>query len=168
MGGKPNHNVHVQPIWYGLLPLYRKLYPALSPRRRRMLPQPLANDLRRERTKPYWEAIGLAQTPPIPIPHIKVLRSFFKSDRPPRSPVPPFPKNIVNPKAKPPTDVRDKNERKNPQRVKWSLDSGCGDADLPPLAARRIPRRRSERKLGAQTIREGTVLAVAGFLIRLF
>ena len=99
-------------------------------------------------------------------PHIKVLRSFFKSDRSPRSPR--FPKNIVNPKAKPPTDVRDKNERKNPQRVKRSLDSGCGDADLPPLAVRRIPRRRSERKLGAQTIREGTVLAVAGFLIRLF
>ena len=26
------------PIWYGILPLYRKLYPAISPRRRRMAP----------------------------------------------------------------------------------------------------------------------------------
>ena len=33
----------------------------------------------------HWEAHGLAQTISIPIPHIKVLRSFSKSDR---SPVP--------------------------------------------------------------------------------
>ena len=49
----------------------------------------------------------------------------------------------------PPTDVRDRNERKNPQRVKRSLDSGCGDADLPPLAVRRIPRRRSGKEAGS-------------------
>ena len=30
--------------------------------------QPLANDLRRERTEPHWEAIGLAQTISISIP----------------------------------------------------------------------------------------------------
>ena len=33
-----NHIVHVQPIWYGLLPLYRKLYPAVASNRRRMTP----------------------------------------------------------------------------------------------------------------------------------
>ena len=32
---------------------------------------------------------------PSPIPSIKVLRSFFKSDRSPRSPVSPFPKLLV-------------------------------------------------------------------------
>ena len=52
-GGKQNHNVHVPPIWYCILPLHRKLYPAIAPRRRRMLPQPLANDLLRERTEQY-------------------------------------------------------------------------------------------------------------------
>ena len=63
------------PIWYGILPQHRKLYPALSPRRRRMTEfsklnsvSTLANDLRRERTKPYWNAHGLAQTPPLSIP----------------------------------------------------------------------------------------------------
>ena len=35
--GKPV-NVVPSPIWYGLLPLYRKLYPAIPPRRRRMAP----------------------------------------------------------------------------------------------------------------------------------
>ena len=98
--GEGKQNLVVpSPIWYGILPQHRKLYPALSPRRRRMTEfsklnsvSTLANDLLRERTEPHWCAIGLAQTPPIPIPHIKVLRSamnpwihWFKSDR---SPVP--------------------------------------------------------------------------------
>ena len=33
------------PIWYGLLPLHRKLYPAIAPRRR--LDAPLTNDRNR-------------------------------------------------------------------------------------------------------------------------
>ena len=159
---------------YCIPPLHRKLYPAVSPRRRRMAPSSRSRTiyvgngsltLGSNRTctnsthphSPHKSFAELFQKRPFPRSPVP------SSPRPPRSP-----KNIVNPKAKPPTDVRDKNERKNPQRVKRSLDSGCGDADLPPLAVRRIPRRCSERKLGAQTIREGTVLAVAGFLIRLF
>ena len=62
--------------------------------------EPLANDLHRERTNPNWCAIGLAQTPPISIPLIKVLlelertSSFSKATVPlvPLvSPVPPVP-----------------------------------------------------------------------------
>ena len=55
--------------------------------------EPLANDLLMPWTEPDWCAIGLAQTPPISNPHIKVLRSFFKSDRSPRSPRSPRSRN---------------------------------------------------------------------------
>ena len=63
---------------------------------------------------------------------------------------------------------RDRDERKNPQRVKRSPDS-VREVCRPPSAARlRIPRSRSERTLGARTGREGTALALAGFLLRLY
>ena len=61
-------NVVPSPIWYGLLPLHRKPYPALSPRRRRMLPQPLANDLRRERIAHIGTQSDLHKLHPSPIP----------------------------------------------------------------------------------------------------
>ena len=59
---------------------------AIAPRRRRMLPQPLANDLRRAEDRSNWCAHGLAQTPSITNPRIKVLPGFFKSRVPPSFP----------------------------------------------------------------------------------
>ena len=70
----------------GILPLQTKLYPAIAPCKRHILPptihewtqslpveggshrEPLANDLLMYWTEQYWCAIGLAQTPPIPSP----------------------------------------------------------------------------------------------------
>ena len=73
----------------GILPLHSKLYPAISPNRRRIRP----------RSRPRTISCGLGRSQigahmdlhklyPCH-PHIKVLRSFFKSDRLPSSP--PFP-----------------------------------------------------------------------------
>ena len=45
-----------------------KLYPAVAPRRRRMLPQPLANDLRRERIAHIGTHTDLHKLYPSPIP----------------------------------------------------------------------------------------------------
>ena len=76
----------------GILPLHSKLYPAISPNRRRIRP----------RSRPRTISCGLGRSQigahmdlhklyPCH-PHIKVLRSFFKSDRLPRSPLPPHSK----------------------------------------------------------------------------
>ena len=69
------------------------LYPALSPNRRRMLPQPPQNDLLRTWTHQIGAHTDLHKLNPSPIPCIKVLRSamnpwihWFISDRIPRVP----------------------------------------------------------------------------------
>ena len=68
----------------------------------------------------------------------------------------------------PPTDVRDRNERKNPQRVKRSPDFRREVCRPPSVAVRRICATATIRMLGARTAGEGTVLARAGFLYACF
>ena len=83
-GPKPNHPNS------GILPLLNTRNPAISPRRRRMLRS-------RSRTVSLGNGSLILVSSRTctnkihPHPSIKVLRSFFKSDRSPRSPVPPFP-----------------------------------------------------------------------------
>ena len=66
-----------------------KLYPAISPRRRRMTEFSKLNSVSRSRTIYVGNgSLTLGRTRTCtnsthPHPHIKVLRSFFKSDRPP-------------------------------------------------------------------------------------
>ena len=80
----------------GILPLPNKLYPAISPRRRRMTEFGKPNSVSRSQTissclgrHQIGEQSDLHKLYPCH-PHIKVLRSFSKSDRLPRSPRPPF------------------------------------------------------------------------------
>ena len=69
-GWEENQTITFTSNQYGtvFLPIHRKLYPALSPRRRRMLPQPLANDLRRERIAHIGKQSDLHKLYPYPIP----------------------------------------------------------------------------------------------------
>ena len=60
-----------------------KLYPALSPRRRRMLPQPLANDLLRERIAHIGKQSDLHKRNPSPSPYKSFAELFQKRPSPP-------------------------------------------------------------------------------------
>ena len=84
--GEENQTITFTSNQYGtvFLPQHRKLYPALSPRRRRMT---LVSRSRTSFSGNGRNHIGaqsdLHKLHPSPIPYIKVLRSFFKSDRSP-------------------------------------------------------------------------------------
>ena len=68
-----------------------KLYPALSPRRRRMLPQPLANDLLRERIAHIGTQTDLHKLYPSPSPYKSFAELFQKRPFPRLPPFPSFP-----------------------------------------------------------------------------
>ena len=69
------------------VPRSPKLYPAISPRRRRMLPQPLANDLLRKRIAHIGEQSDLHKLYPSPSPY-KSFAELFQKRPFPRSPRP--------------------------------------------------------------------------------
>ena len=81
----------------GILPLPNTLYPALSPNRRRMLPQPPQNDLLRTWTEQNWCAHGLAQTKSIH-PMYKSFAELFQKRPFPSFPVPRVPDKIISPR----------------------------------------------------------------------
>ena len=97
LGGHPwekisHHKITRNPIpQRGILPPPNKLYPAIAPRRVRM-----TASAARERSPDAKDETKLVSNRTCtnsthPIPLIKVLRSFFKSDRLPVPPVPPRP-----------------------------------------------------------------------------
>ena len=69
-------------------PVSKKLYQAIPPRRRRMLPQPLANDLLRERIAHIGKQSDLHKLYPNPPPYKSFAELFQKRPFPrsPRSP----------------------------------------------------------------------------------
>ena len=117
LGGHPwekisHHKITRNPIpQRGILPPPNKLYPAIAPRRVRM-----TASAARERSPDAKDETKLVSNRTCtnsthPIPLIKVLRSFFKSDRLPVPPVPPRPQchwakfasNVVTRSASPDT-----------------------------------------------------------------
>ena len=90
----PITKVHAIPSPTGILPLSNKRMDAIAPRRRR-----IPSGAARERSSHVLDGTNLVSTRTCTnyihhIPLIKVLRSFFKSDRSPRSPRSPRPPKV--------------------------------------------------------------------------